>query len=211
MIKQKHRINPSMPKFLFSVYARDIKLRISTGREGYQDYCYEYDKIMITNLEAKKYIQGILPYDNGDFLLETIGGSSRRGSKFDFDIIDMNFDGYDDIIILKYTLGNKANSYYYCYLWDNKSRSYVEDKKLEELPDIYFDEDTKTIGSQETATGYHSTKEYQYIDGILTLVHEITTDTIPHDNDGNDGVTYEKKLINGKMKTIYEEYFQWKG
>jgi hypothetical protein len=111
---------------------------------------------------------------------------------------DLNFDGWDDMRIVRY-IGAGANIPYIVWLWDTGKKQFVYDEALSELVNIQADKDAKTIksGGRYSAAEYGE-NDYKYIDGKLTLFKSVVCTYLDGEDEGMvEEVTSELK--NGEM------------
>lgn len=211
VLQRKISINPSMPKFLFKIYGSDILNGVGQFDK------YSVDKVAFINTkkdERSSSVQVLIPAEAYDYEDDIdFGGIAINLDGMGCYIEDMNFDGYKDIRITK-NISYKGTATYVCWTWDVQKQCFVVDRNLEEIPSITVDFDKKLIygNINDSIGGTKST--YQYIDGVITLIYEISLglnlENENVDKNINNGVRVERKRIDGKMVEVKKEFFEWK-
>jgi hypothetical protein len=109
-------------------------------------------------------------------------------------IVDVNFDGYKDVIVLNDFSGAHGNTWYNCWRWDSKTSSFVESKSFAEICNPALDPKNKCIYSAGgSGAEFWGGSIYKYMDGKFIMTNNL-------DGDSN-GLT-ETKLVNGKMVVV---------
>jgi len=154
-------------------------------------------ELVIINSEKKEVINRI------NLLDYTLDGDPIAGDKLDIDFIDVNFDGYNDIKIFDRPYGNWREHYLY-FLWDKGKNMYVPDtQELSELGLPRFDEEKQLVysmGKGSAVDHYYST--HKYINGILTLIEDISETDISF----KDNVTDEQLASIVPVLSKYPSY-----
>ena len=92
-----------------------------------------------------------------------------------FDVADLNFDGYPDLML---QVAAKQNNYTYCvWLFDPHARRFVASKELSQLTNPRPDSQTRTVSSYENQNCFdacYDKKMYVWSKGQLQLIREIT-------------------------------------
>ena len=119
---------------------------------------------------------------------------------------DFDFDGVQDLAICNGRNGGYGSPSYNIYLFDKKSRRFVENRRLNRLTEgVYlglFFPDAKRhllIAYSKSGCCYHETEMYQIINSKPILVEKIIDDATA--GRGGIGKITTKKLINGKWVT----------
>lgn len=81
---------------------------------------------------------------------------------------DMNFDGFPDVRLSRYTDGD--DGYCCCWLWDPAQETLVSNKRLEELPHPYFDQEQEQVYTLKLNGGFNDRGVYAWQDGRLTCL-----------------------------------------
>ena len=116
-------------------------------------------------------------------------------------VTDVNFDGYKDVIILSSFIGNHSNTYYDCWLWNQKTSSFVKSESFSDICNPALDPEKKCIYSCGSyLTTYREWEIYQYIDGKFVVANNLSY----VENDEGYHFT-EQKHVNGKMKTLRDD------
>ncbi|MBI3512270.1 MAG: hypothetical protein HY064_16540 [Bacteroidetes bacterium] len=123
-----------------------------------------------------------------------------------FRIEDINFDGYNDIMLIQsFDTLHPQNIFYFSWAYNNKTLKFERDTTLDKIIQPNFDHDKFLILSSNLlyAPQDQIWKTYQYIKGKLTLIEiderKIITDK---DNNYNSVSNTKTKLIKGKMKLV---------
>ncbi len=124
----------------------------------------------------------IVTKENGKILWSTAVDVSDKvgnlGGVYGFEVVDLNFDGHDDLMIADDVAGECVS--YLCWLKNPETGKYEESKELSGLCNIYADKELKalktflhTYKSESTAAGAtsyvktDSTTLYEWKDGKL--------------------------------------------
>ena len=92
-------------------------------------------------------------------------------------VVDVNFDGYKDVIILNNFSGVHGNTWYNCWLWDAESSAFVESKTFGEICNPALDAEKQCIYSAGgSGAAYWGGRIYKFIDGEFVLTNELYTD-----------------------------------
>ena len=156
-------------------------------------------ELVIINYEEKEVINRI---NLLDYTLD--GDPPAAGDKLDIDFIDVNFDGYNDLKIFDRPSGN-WNEHYLYFLWDMGKNMYVPDTQgLSDLGLPRFDEEEKLVYSMSRGSAVdHSFYTHKYINGILTLIEDISEIS---DVSFKDNVTDEQLASIVPMLSKYPQY-----
>ncbi|HKL99713.1 MAG TPA: DUF5050 domain-containing protein [Mobilitalea sp.] len=111
-------------------------------------------------------------------------------------VVDVNFDGYKDVIILNTFAGAHSNTWYDCWLWDVKTSSFIGSDSFADICNPALDLDNQCIYSAGgSGAAYWGGSIYKFIDDEFIVTNELDT--------GWDGLV-EKKLVNGTMEIVRE-------
>lgn len=130
------------------------------------------------------------------FYDEVIGNhvSKKMMDTMGLHIVDVNFDDYKDVIILRDFGGAHSNTWYKCWLWDPQTSRFVESKSFEKICNPALDPEKQSIfSSGGSGAGLWGGSIYKYIDGKFVVTNELHSD-------GKELV--EKELINGEMVVV---------
>ena len=127
-------------------------------------------------------------------------------------VVDVNFDGYKDVIILNCFSGAHSNSWYDCWLWDNMTSSFISSKSFAAICNPAIDWDKQSIySSGGTGADNHDYSIYQYIDGQFVLSNQLHwNSSFAESEEDDDTLTAagiyvkEEQLVNGNMKIVRE-------
>lgn len=115
-------------------------------------------------------------------------------------VVDVNFDGYKDVIILNDFSGAHANTWYDCWLWDVSTSSFVASDSFAQICNPALDPENECIYSAGgSGAAYWGGQIYKFIDGEFVLTNDLYTDW--------DGLV-EKKLTNGIMEIVREVKYE---
>jgi hypothetical protein len=189
-------VNSDMPKYRF----------VARGLTEVHYYFTELD-----NERGAGYVVGLEAYDesgkaliNESWPLEEGGFNERpvQGEMMDtlgLHVVDVNFDGYKDVIVLNCFAGAHGNSWYDCWLWDAKTSSFVADKAFAEICNPSLDPEQKCIYSWGgSGAEFWGGTIYKFIDGKFVVSNSL---------EGDRAQVVESKLVNGKMETVRTAYY----
>lgn len=109
-------------------------------------------------------------------------------------VVDVNFDGYKDVIILSNFSGAHANTWYNCWLWDSGAGALVESESFSGICNPAIDPDKKCIySSGGSGAAYWGGSIYRYLNGEFVMTNNLDT--------YEEGLT-ETELVNGAMKVV---------
>lgn len=111
-------------------------------------------------------------------------------------VVDVNFDGYKDVIILNCFAGAHSNTWYDCWLWDTDTESLQPSESFAEICNPALDAEQACIFSTGgSGAAYWGGSIYQFIDGEFVMTNDLDT--------GWGGLR-ETKLVNGTMEVVRE-------
>lgn len=153
-------------------------------------------KLMVMkNGKYLEYLPCVLKYADDEVPMEidndSIGQIVRK---------DVNFDGYDDILVYRGAFGNQGVKHYDCFIWNNGTDSFYNGNGFEKLSNPVFDAETKTIITSErgNAATYHYYR-YKFSDIVsYKMVGSVTKKV----NAQRKSTYTERKRINGVMKVV---------
>jgi hypothetical protein len=141
-----------------------------------------------------------------DSLLQTIIDTSNTDMTTEVIFNDFNFDGSLDFetIVDVDGVGNSARHF---WVFDNALKRFIFNTPLSEeiVGEMTYDFRTKTIGMGARTGMTGESKEFQYINGLLTLVERQSDERVTI-NDSEKTKTTVEKLIDGKLKVVEETY-----
>ena len=113
---------------------------------------------------------------------------------------DINFDGYDDLLIYRGAFGNQGVKHYDCFIWNDGTDSFYNGNGFEKLSNPVFDADTKSIITFErgNAATYHYYR-YKFSDIVSYKMVGSVTQKV---NAQRKSTYTERKRINGVMKVV---------
>lgn len=111
-------------------------------------------------------------------------------------IVDVNFDGYRDVIILNEFSGAHANTWYDCWLWDPETSSFAASESFAQICNPSLDPEQKCIFSTGgSGAAFWGGSIYKFMDGEFVLTNDLYTDW--------SGLQ-ETALVDGKMTVVRE-------
>lgn len=154
---------------------------------------------------AESEIYAIRVYDKNNKKIQTIRNAGYLTDQNNtLDMIDANFDGYEDMMIYSHDGGAGPNNGYNFYIYDPKSKQFEYDQTLSELTQIQVDTKAKMItAAWRNGAAQHGYEEYKWINGKLTMTKQ-TVETYTQ-NDEIQTVTCVNQKGKLKCKTIIEK------
>ena len=160
---QSVKINNNIPEFDIEIFSY------------FEENHYKVQTLTISNNTTGEIIQTIfIPEISmyGDTTIDTV----KYNHMLSFE--DLNFDGYTDIRLDDTENGNYLREYIYL-VWNPELGLYQNDKRLNDIPMAYFNQEEQLIYGLGRATmvnyWYYT---YKYIDGEPTLISELGKDEI---------------------------------
>jgi hypothetical protein len=171
------------------------------------------------------YVTGLTAYDErGEVILsadftspdDEIDGNPIFAQMIDtmgLHVVDVNFDGYKDVIILDAFAGAHSNSWYDCWLWDSERTRFAENRAFSDICNPAIDAVNECIysaggGGADDNTYYI----YRFIDGEFVVANylswhhgDYTVETDPPSETltSLSGIYIEeKKLVDGEMTDV---------
>jgi len=186
----KARLQESMPEYRF----------VATGVvQGPEDWMFGY--VMGMNVYDERG-QSILTANFSQVSDGQVVGyyvSNEMMDTMGLHVTDVNFDGYKHVIILNMFGGAHGNTWYDCWLWDEKTSSFVKSDSFSEICNPAIDREKKCIYSAGgSSAAYWGGRIYKFIDGEFVVTNELDTDW--------DGLV-ERALINGKLEVVRQVTF----
>lgn len=111
-------------------------------------------------------------------------------------LVDVNFDGCKDLIVLKSYCGAHSNTWYDCWLWNPETSSFVVSDSFEDICNPSVDPEKKCIYSTGgSGAAFWGGSIYKFLNGEFVMTNDLYTNW--------DGLK-ESALINGKMEVVRE-------
>ncbi len=180
-------LHESMPEYRF--VASGLTMGEDIGSIGYVMGLEIYDESNVPILTA----------DFSEIIYDETTGYPVYNEMMDtmgLHVVDVNFDGYKDVIILNNFAGAHGNTWYDCWLWDVNTSSYIASVSFAEICNPALDSDNKCIYSAGgSGVAYWGGNIYKFIDGEFVVTNVLDADW--------DGLV-EKKLVNGTMEIVRE-------
>ena len=174
--------------------------------EHHENYPYRLEFLTIEDKQSGEII--FEDWDDPDYTEWT--NAERIASDMELMVVDINFDGYKDILFLAYT-GDGGSRWFQAYLFDAESGSFYVDSDFEYyIVNPIVDEQRKAILShfQELDISYFdsykSWEVWRYIDGELICEAELV-EAVEDDGDGEYTWWYDERNINDEVEQFYVE------
>ena len=158
-------------------------------------------KIEITNTDnTENLIKSLSVFTNDNEKLQNIILAENTSfTKKPFYFRDINFDGYEDLLIPYQRTA--AAEYFIGYIWDESNKQFIIAPTFQTLANVCPDTDKKTVLSNHTAdrTTFYSISSYnnQTKDFIIQK-------TFSYYSNGIDTAYTEESLIDGSLQKISE-------
>lgn len=200
-----------------------------TGRvnEFIPEYRYQATGIASgTDEWSVGYITGLTVYnENGRIPLHADFTDGKPGNPIYFNmmdtmglhILDVNFDGYKDVIILKDFGGAHSNTWYDCWLWNPVTWVFEHCPSFAEICNPAIDHEKQCVysaGGSGTDHGYYI---YRYVDYEFTVTNDLlwrhSTNVEPVEGQemtarSAKGIYLkEQQLVDGEMQLVREGFF----
>ena len=162
-------------------YAYEFVISIKSQKESNEKDV----KIFVSKREGDEYkLQQVIQNEVGD----SYGHAMKEDGIY---LMDVNFDGMNDILIHDGSYGARGHSYYSCYLYNGEE--YELCKSFFDIPNPSIDTERKQIlGYLYDNSGWQSFEIYTYQNGAFHKERELSEQTVyEEDAEGNDSVTYE--------------------
>ena len=184
------RVTDSMPDYRF----------VATGSiQGTEEWMYGfvlgldvYDEtgaLILSEDFSEVMDDGIVGYHVYNEMMDTMG----------LHVVDVNFDGYKDVIILNAFAGAHGNTWYDCWLWDTETSTFVASESFAGICNPALDPEKKCIYSAGgSGAAYWGGKIYRFLNGEFIVTNELDTDW--------ERLT-ETKLVNGKTEIVREVFY----
>ena len=183
------------------------------------------------DLRREGYALQTIDVYQGDTLLQAISipeltweGQTLQ-STLEIVMEDVNFDGYQDILVFDVLNGNYRTEWIYL-VWNMEEQKFENDIRLNQISLAVFDQEKQLIyGMERGGAAYHYYSTYQYIDGEIVKIRYyeeegifIFDEKIRQYYDAasveTGGVTFdawyahvmERNAASGRMETVSEEY-----
>ncbi len=166
------------------------------------------------------YVMGLEIFDDNDlpilsvdfsqaFRDEVIGSAvyNQMLDTMGLHVVDVNFDGYKDVIILNSFSGAHSNTWYDCWLWNAETSSFVKSESFPEICNPALDPENKYIysaGGEGAST--QSWQIYQFMESEFVVTNYLTYNEVI--NGGSGYHFMEQKSINGVMEIVRDDILQ---
>ncbi len=143
-------------------------------------------------------IHSIRVYDKNGKKIQTIRDAGYLTNKnYTLDMIDVNFDGYEDMMIYSHDGGVGPNNGYNFYVYNPKSKRFEHNLILSGLTQTQVDTKAKMIiAAWRNGAAEHGYEEYKWINGKLTMTKQTVETYMQDDNIRTVTCVYQK----GKLK-----------
>ncbi len=183
------------------------------------------------DLRRESYALQTIDVYQGDTLLQAISipeltweGQTSQDT-LEFVMEDVNFDGYQDILVFDVLNGNYRTEWIYL-VWNAEEQKFENDIRLNQISLAVFDQEKQLIyGMERGGAAYHYYSTYQYIDGEIVKIHyyeeeglAISDEKIRQYYDAASvetaGVAFdawyehvmERNAASGQLETVSKEY-----
>ena len=181
------RLHQDMPEYRF------VATGIKRGTEEYEigfvmglKAFDEKGKLILSADFSQTYDDEVYGYAVYNEMMDTMG----------LHIVDVNFDGYKDVIVLNDFSGAHANTWYDCWLWDTETASFAASESFAQICNPAIDPEKKCIYSTGgSGAAFWGGSIYKFMDGEFVVTNDLYTDW--------DGLK-ETALIDGEMTVIRE-------
>lgn len=179
------RLHKDMPKYRF--VAKGVTRGTEDDARGYVMGMEAYDE------KGNSILSADFSFRGGDEIIGN-GVYNEMMDTMGLHIVDVNFDGYKDVIILNSFAGAHNNTWYNCWLWDPKTSSFVESESFSKICNPALDPKNKCIYSAGgSGAEFWGGTIYKYIDGKFEITNNLYAD--------GKGLT-ETKLVSGEMVVV---------
>jgi len=148
---------------------------------------------------------------SADFTGNSIGGNSiylELMSTMGLHVVDVNFDGNLDVIVLDGFGGAHSNTWYDCWLWDPVASSFAECPSFSQICNPSIDPDKQCIYSTGGSGASNQLWEiYKFIKGQFVVANSLEYNIV-YDKNGIAYQFHEEKLENGEMVTVRDKTVQ---
>ncbi|MDR0862657.1 MAG: hypothetical protein LBN30_07805 [Oscillospiraceae bacterium] len=97
-------------------------------------------------------------------------------------IVDVNFDGKKDILLVKEIVGVHSNYYYAAWLWDDTAGVFTRESGINDVANIALDAGNERLLSVVTnSAASHTYSIYKFVDGTLKLTNQLLIEAIEED------------------------------
>lgn len=133
-------------------------------------------------------------------------------------VVDVNFDGYKDVIILNSFSGAHSNTWYDCWLWNAENSAFAYSSSFADICNPAIDREEQCIySSGGSGADIHSYNIYRFINHDFSIANSLYwTHSVRVESSGEgetdviavEGVNLkEEQLVNGRMETIHDGFF----
>lgn len=205
---------------LDSDVCKDVTYEISARlREDMPEYRFVATGMTQTTDDWESgYVMGLEVYDENGILIlsadfsqtfyDQVIGNAVYNQMLDtmgLHVVDVNFDGYRDVIILNTFGGAHSNTWYDCWLWNPETSSLIESESFSDICNPALDPEKKCIYSTGgSGAGNHEWIIYQFINSEF-----VVTNSLSYYEVINEGYHFiEQKLANEEMKITRDDVIQ---
>ena len=151
-------------------------------------------------------IHSIRVYDKNGKKIQTIRDAGYLTDQNNtLDMVDANFDGYEDLMIYSHDGGAGPNNGYNFYIYDPKSKRFEYNQILSGLTQTQIDAKAKMItAAWRNGAAEHGYEEYQWINGELTMTKQIIETFTQNDEIQTVTCVDQKGKLECKTETIRE-------
>lgn len=160
-------------------------------------------KIFVSKLEGDEYqLQQVIQNEVGD----SYGNAMNEEGLY---LMDVNFDGMNDILVHDGFYGSRDHSYYSCYLYNGEEYELCESFLNISNPSVDT-ERKQVLGYMYDVGGYQCFEIYAFENGEFYKERELSQQTVyKEDAEGDDPITYEYRERIFELKINSDGTTQW--
>jgi hypothetical protein len=193
-------VNKNLPNFTFVV--TDIS----------PDSLHNYERLFRIDIyNSKKFLQTFQHHTSmgNEYFLDINFFGNELGHESDTNLVDINFDGYNDLIFLN-SSGVGGNFNYDTYLFDKKDNKFHKNENFSSMINISINKTDQTISeyiSEGCYSNCYTIKTYKIKNNLPILVKEEVQYAVDGDLNNIMNETYHFK--NGKKFKVKSHKFQF--
>ena len=212
------RVSSAQEVFRISGASRhyDLSVRVKqcggAEQDNHPNTCSGPARVSVYRKGARSPFQ-TLNLPNVEIYKETLAYGSQTDAaprklyaeEYGFVFDDFNFDDAEDMAICNGRNSGYGGPSYNVFLFDAKSRGFVENKKLTALAEgaylglFFLDSKRKQlVAHSKSGCCYHETEKYKFVRNRPVLVEQITEQVTGREDDALDVVTTTRRRVNGR-------------
>ena len=149
------------------------------------------------NLESTLFIYKVT--NDGPVLIQSFLIEARLGNfPADLFVVDANFDGQKDVLVVNGMYGTQGTFQYTCFL--NRDGRFVHCESFSKISNAAIDRENQVVlGFRSNHSRSISRLIYQYVHEEFVLTGELTHDNLGY---GREGTVIEARLLDGEMTVV---------